>query len=71
MAERGYERDQVRQCLLSGHFIEQPYIPNTSGDIEYKFTIKANVDGMEIVVVASLVPDKKVAIITVYDPNTD
>lgn len=65
MAERGYERGQVKQCLLSGHFIEQPTIPNKGGDIQYKFKLHASVDGEDIDVVASLFPKTKVVVITV------
>lgn len=67
MAERGYDRGQVKQCLLSGHFIERPVIPNRAGDIQYKFTMQANVDSEAIHVVASLEPEKNVVVITVID----
>lgn len=69
MAERGYERGQVKQCLSAGHFIEQPYIPNRGGELEYKFTLEGNVDGKTIRVAASLIPERKVVVITVIDPN--
>ena len=70
MAERGYERGQVKQCLLSGHFVEPPVIPNKGGEIQYEFKIHANVDGMAIDVVASLVPETKVVVISVINPNS-
>lgn len=67
MAERGFERGQLRQCLLAGYFLERPYSPNKSGELEYKFTIGGNVDGETIHVAASLIPEKKVVVITVID----
>jgi hypothetical protein len=70
MMERGYERGQVRECLLSGRFVESPIIPNKGGDIQYEFKIGASVDGVAIEVVASLVPETRVVVITVIDPNS-
>lgn len=69
MAERGFDRGQVAECLLKGYFVERPVIPNRSGDIEYKFTIEANVDGELIDVVAALRPHANVVVITVIDPK--
>ena len=65
MVERGYDRSQIRQCLLSGYFFEQPYIPNRNGDIEYKFTVRGQVDGEVMDVVAVLMPETRVLVITV------
>lgn len=70
MAERGYERGQVKQCLLSGSFIEPPHIPNRAGDVQYVFKMHANIDSEAIDVVASWVPEKKVVVISVIDPNS-
>lgn len=67
MAQRGYDRGQIRQCLLSGYFIEEPFIPNRSGEVEYKFTFRANVDGETLDVAASLIPEKSVVVITLFD----
>lgn len=69
MAERGYERGQIKQCLSTGYFIEKPYIPNIGGELQYKFMLEGKVDGEAINVVASLIPDKKVVVITVINPN--
>lgn len=69
MAERGYERGQVKDCLLSGCFFERPYHPNRVGDLQYQFALDGNVDGEPIRVVASLIPEKKVVVISVIDPN--
>lgn len=35
MAERGFDKGQIKRCLASGSFIEQPYIPNRNGELEY------------------------------------
>lgn len=69
MTERGFDRSQVKECLLSGAFNERPHIPNRFGSIEYKFTMVACVDGERIEVAASLVPDQHVVAITVIDIN--
>lgn len=69
MAERGFDKGQIKRCLASGNFIEQPYIPNRNGELEYKFTLSAHVDGEIINVAASLIPEKKIVVITVIDPN--
>lgn len=69
MAQRGFDRGQVRKCLLVGGYIERPIIPNKAGDIQYEFKIGATVDGMPIHVVASYYPDTKVVVITVIDPS--
>lgn len=70
MAERGYERGQIKECLLSGYFIEPPTVPNMGGNLQYKFRIHGNIDGEAIEVVASLVPENRVVVITVIDPNS-
>ncbi len=70
MAERGYEPGEIRQCLLSGHFVEGPVIPNRAGDVQYEFKMRATVDSVAIDVVASLVPESKVVVISVIDPNS-
>lgn len=69
MAERGYERGQVKQCLSVGYFVEQPHIPNKGGELQYKFTLEGSVDGEAIRIAASLIPERKVVVITVIDPN--
>lgn len=69
MAERGFEKGQIKKCLSSGTFIERPVLPNRSGELEYKFTLSGNVDGEIINVAACLIPEKKVVVITVFDPN--
>lgn len=65
MVERGYDRSQIKQCLLSGYFVEQPFIPNRSGDVEFKFTFRGHVDGEVLDVVAVLMPETRVLVITV------
>lgn len=67
MAQRGFDKSQVKECLMRGAFTENPTNPNKSGDIEYAFRISANVDGDPISVAASLCPDSKVVVITVID----
>ena len=69
MAERGFDRGQIKQCLSLGYFIERPHIPNRGGELEYKFTLEGNVDGECINVVASLIPEKKILVITVIAPR--
>lgn len=68
MAMRGYDKDQVKKCLLSGQFTENPHQPNR-GPIEYKFKMFAVIEGRKIEVVASLNPDTKVFVITAIDPD--
>lgn len=69
MVDRGFHRGQIKACLLSGHFTERPTVPNRAGPIQYKFTMEALVEGERIAVAASLIPEKKVVVITVFDPN--
>ena len=69
LAERGLAKDQVIDCLRIGYFEEDPVIPNRAGDIEYKFRMRATVDGEQISVVASLIPQTRVVAITVFDPE--
>lgn len=69
MVSRGYARSQIKECLMKGYFTEAPIIANKPGPIQYKFRIKAIIDGEGIEVVASLTPDEKVVVITVFDPT--
>ncbi|OMG54686.1 hypothetical protein BJN45_05600 [Azonexus hydrophilus] len=69
MAERGFDRSQVRDCLSSGFFVERPSLPNRNGVVEYKFNMQAVIDGDTMQVVASLRPDENVVVITVIDSN--
>lgn len=66
MAIRGIDKGQVKECLRKGVFTERPTIPNRSGDVEYAFRIEAIVDSETIIVAASLIPTKKVVVITVF-----
>ncbi|MBK6999128.1 MAG: DUF4258 domain-containing protein [Rhodoferax sp.] len=66
MALRGIDKGQVKECLKKGVFTESPTIPNRSGDIEYTFRIEAIVDHETLIVAASLIPAKKVVVITVF-----
>lgn len=65
MASRGFDKGQVKECLRNGTFTEQPTNPNQPGEIQYAFRIEAVVDGERIAVAASLIPSKKVIVITV------
>lgn len=67
MVERGIDRGMVRECLMGGAFTENPFIPNRSGEVEYKFTMSSMVDGEQIVVAASLCPERKVVVITLFE----
>ncbi|WP_445928442.1 DUF4258 domain-containing protein [Methyloversatilis sp. NSM2] len=69
MSERGYTRDDVRQCLQRGGFVESPSVPNRPGAIQYVFRIHALIEGREIDVVAALNPADAVVVITVIDPS--
>jgi len=69
MAARGFDRGQIRKCLQCGYFSEDPAIANRSGPTQYKFTMRAMVDGQEIAVAASLIPEARVVVITVFEPN--
>lgn len=69
MSERGYTRQDVRQCLRSGCFVQRPFVPNKPGSIQYEFRVHAVVEGREIDVVAALNPAEAVVVITVIDPN--
>ena len=66
MVSRGYDRGQIKKCLARGYFTERPTIANTLGPTQYKFRIEATIDGEKIAVVASLIPDEKVVVITVF-----
>ena len=66
MAERGFDSGQVKECLLKGSFSEPPVIPNRRGPIQYQFTMSARVDRENISVAASLFPESKVLVITVF-----
>ena len=70
LAKRGLAKDQVRDCLRIGYFEEEPTNPNRAGDIEYKFQMRATVDGEQISVVASLIPETRVVAITAFDPES-
>src|SRR5438309_32487 len=67
MAKRGIAKDQVKQCLMTGYFEERPAVPNRPGEIEYAFRMAAKVDGEQVRVAASLIPNKRVVAITVFD----
>ncbi|WP_082708819.1 DUF4258 domain-containing protein [Thiobacillus denitrificans] len=67
LAQRGFDRSQVKDCLLLGFFTEPPTIPIRSGPIGYKFTMKAHIDGDAIAVAACLYPEKNVVVISVID----
>lgn len=67
LAQRGFERGQIKQCLIAGYFLEKPHIPNRGGELEYTFAVGGTVDGEDIKVVASLRPEEKVLVITVID----
>ena len=69
MADRGIAKDQVKECLQVGYYEEPPTVPNRGGAIEYKFRMAAKVDGDQLQVVASLVPDSKVIVITAFVLN--
>ena len=69
LAERHLEKDQVKECLRTGYFEEEPTIPNRPGDIEYVFRMRAKVDGNQISVIASLYPESRVVAITIFDPE--
>ncbi len=66
-AQRGFDKAQIKECLMKGHFTERPTIPNRVGDIEYKFRMDAIVDSEKIAVAACLVPSEKVVVLTVID----
>lgn len=68
MVERGYTREDVHQCLMRGRFTERPCLANKSGPIQYKFTVRAFIEGRRIDVAAALFPDQNVLVITVIDP---
>lgn len=68
LAQRGYEKSQVRECLIRGTFVETPYQPNRFGAIEYKFCMQTTIGGEPIEVVASLDPNNNcVTVISVFD----
>ncbi len=70
MVKHGYDKDQIKRCLLSGYFVERPVIANRTGASQYKFTLRAKVDGETIEVAASLTPKSKVLVITVINVNS-
>jgi len=70
MAERHIAKDEVKECLQIGLFEERPTVPNRTGEIEYVFRMRAKVDGEQLRVAASLIPEKRVVAITVFDPET-
>ena len=69
MEQRGYDKSQVKECLMKGTIIESPTIPIGSKTIEYVFTIKSRVDFEDIRVVAKLIPARMTVVITVIDPS--
>jgi hypothetical protein len=69
MEKRGLSKDQVKQCLRGGFFEEAPTVPNRPGEIEYAFRMAAVIDGQQIRVAASLLPDSHVVAITVFDAD--
>lgn len=69
MAQRKYDPSQIKECLLKGRFSELPTIPNRTGPIEYAFRMYAEVEGDPIEVAASLIPETRVVVITVLDPD--
>lgn len=69
MAARGISKDQVKECLRTGNFEERPTVPNRPGEVEYAFRMRAKVEGEQIRVAASLVPNRRVVAITVFDPD--
>lgn len=66
MAERKIDSGEIKECLLKGRFTEKPHLPNSFGQIEYKFQMGACIDGEELLVVASLIPEDAVVLITAY-----
>lgn len=69
MADRGFDKLQIKSCLAKGRFTEQPTIANRPGPIQYAFRMEATVEGQSIGVAASLIPEEKVVVITVFDPT--
>lgn len=69
MADRGVDKGQIKACLRKGFFTERPTIANRPGPVQYVFRMEASVDGVRIAVAAGLVPDKKVVVITVFEPR--
>jgi hypothetical protein len=67
MQFRKISNDEVRECLTGGYYSQQPVIPNRSGPIEYEFAMQKIVDGRLIKVVAALVPETKVKVITAME----
>lgn len=65
--QRGFDKSQIKECLMKGRFSERPTMTNKTGDVEYKFRIDATVDREKIAVVACLIPSKKILVITVID----
>lgn len=69
MAQYGFDRGQVKQCLQSGFFSEAPYVANHAGAVEHKFTMSGRGDGIPMRVAASVRPESHVVVITVIDPH--
>lgn len=69
MAKRGYDRGQIKECLVRGIFSERPTIANRRGPIQYDFRMRGTVDGDQIEVGASLIAESHVRVVTVFDPN--
>lgn len=69
MADRGFDRTQIKSCLSNGNFAELPTIANKPGPTQYVFRMQSIIDGQSIAVAASLIPDAKVVVITVFEPT--
>ena len=69
LEERRYSKDEAKECLRKGQFVEAPHVPNRPGKIQYAFAMASNVDGRSIKVVAALVPSERVVVISVIDPR--
>lgn len=65
MLKRGWSKDQAKECLAKGVFEERPFVPNRPGPIQYEFAMRARVDGEDLKVAASLIPDSRVVVITI------
>lgn len=66
MAERGFDKGQVKECLRKGVFTERPTIANRPGEIQYVFRMEACIESESIAVAASLYPATKLVVITVF-----
>jgi hypothetical protein len=65
MELRGISKDQVCECLLKGTYVEAPCIANKQ-QFQYEFRMQATVDGDQINVIASLIPQSHVTVITSF-----